>query len=261
MGCQCSALLKSSYEAIVDDTFNSLIIRKTELIDVMDNLKFKAESSYYLTETNFQTFFNKFLLPNDQSISKENKEIMFAFWLDFYRKKPSRLQFPLIKFTFAMLSKATFDFKNENESLKILLSIIEDYRSLKSKIDISEKNDKYYKYISLEELYFLLKDYIFSISNLSIEHFKKFHSNPQEFKEFLSKAWRNEILDNFIKSTFFTEEDFLHSKVTLKKFLKSFINILRDDNGLRKKITDYSINYHKSKEDEFSFAENKNLLD
>ena len=61
MGCFCSKNI-STYELLVNDSFALLKIRQTEMSDVITELNLLTKDKY-LSETNFQSFCNKYLIP------------------------------------------------------------------------------------------------------------------------------------------------------------------------------------------------------
>jgi hypothetical protein len=242
MGCNHSS--QTTFESVINDAFDSLIIKRTEMSDMIEELNSLKNHKDEITETNFQRFFNKYLIPSvDRKWSEENKEWL-KYWMEFYRQKTYNYRLPLIKFAVFMLSRTKIDPNdNKDSNFKELIEIINKTKKSDSKLDITTPNQANFKYISIDELFNLLKDYIFSISLLTIDFFKNFHSEPVKLELFLSKLWRKEIIDEFIKITFFNKNDILNIKISIKKFLKNYLFLLKDHALLRSKLTSFSIEY------------------
>jgi hypothetical protein len=242
MGCNCSS--QSTYETVINDAFDSLIIKKSDISEMIEELNSLKTNNGDLTETNFQIFFNKYLVPGlDTKWSEVNTQLL-KYWMEFFRQKTFNFRLPLIKFTLAMLSKTKIDPCNKQDlNLKELIEIINKTKKSESKLDITTPIQTNFKYISIDDLFNLLKDYIFSISLLTIDYFKNFHSNPVKFVQILSKLWRKEIIDEFIKRTFFSKDDISNIRISIKKFLKSYLSLLKDDSLLRRKLSDFSIEF------------------
>lgn len=244
MGCSnCINSSQSTYEIVIDEAFNSLTIKKTEMSVILQELNLLTyNGKQNLTETNFQIFFNKFLLPNDNTISVDTKKEWLKYWMEFYRQKPNNLRYVLIKFCCVMLSSSRIDTKDENSKDYIeLISIINEYKSIYSNIEISEISERNLKFISIDEIFNILKDYIFSISLLTIPYFKNFHSDPLKFETYLNEIWKKDIIDKFIKYTFYSKQDRSMLKISIKKFLNKFLPLIKDENLLRRKLTNYSL--------------------
>jgi len=242
MGCNCSS--QSTYETVINDAFDSLIIKKSDISEMIEEINSLKTNNGDLTETDFQIFFNKYLVPGlDKKWSETNKNLL-KYWLEFYRQKTFNYRLPLIKFTVIMLSRTKIDPSNKQDvNLKELIDTINKTKKSESKLDLTTPNQSNFKYISIDDLFNLLKDYIFSISLLTIDNFKNFHSNPLKFEQILGKIWRKEIIDEFIKRTFFSNDDISNIKISIKKFLKAHLLLLRDDSLLRRKLSDFSIEF------------------
>ena len=242
MGCNCSS--QSTYETVINDAFDSLIIKKSDISEMIEELNSLKTNNGDLTETNFQIFFNKYLVPGlDTKWSEVNTQLL-KYWMEFFRQKTFNFRLPLIKFTLVMLSKTKINPCNKQDlNLKELIEIINKTKKSESKLDITTPIQTNFKYISIDDLFNLLKDYIFSISLLTIDYFKNFHSNPVKFVQILSKLWRKEIIDEFIKRTFFSKDDISNIRISIKKFLKTHLLLLKDDSLLRRKLSDFSIEF------------------
>jgi hypothetical protein len=268
MGSYCLKT-KTTHEILVDDIFASFVLRKSLMEEIIRELQAGVQENYststgtpsgdqpFVTETNFQTFFNQRILNKEyENYYHDYRNIIFSFWFDFYRKKPYRLQFPFIKFTFALLSKSS-----NRKSESCLIEILEEFGSLKYKNELT-KTDTFAKgkgkpefKMPFEELKIILIDYIYSISLLTVEHFKNFSPDPKSFRECLLKLWDFSIIEAFVVKTFFNEDTEFNIKIPVTQFIRTHLGLLKDDNLLRRKLTDFSLEYRKYNEEKFQLKE------
>jgi hypothetical protein len=250
MGCRCSN--SSSQESLVDEILGTIPLRNIYYNDLIEELnKYIVRSN--LSETGFQTFFNEFLFcPN----YKDSNSNLLNYWLDIYKTKPSSLQFTLIKFNLFLLCKSTKE--SFDKISNTLLDIVNEYlkvKKIKNKPEI--KNETLIGFITVEDLFYLLMDYISSISFRTIEYFKVYHQKPNEFKENLSSAWSLDVIDAFIKITFFSEQQSWIKNIPIKKFFKMYWKIINDDNLIRRKLTEFSIGFNQMNQSKINLSFNE----
>jgi hypothetical protein len=237
MGCPC---LKSttSHELLIDEVFSSIQIRKVRIDIVLGNLDKHTNFADvpFIPETNFQVLMNTYLIPEDVTY----RHHFFNYWTDFYRKKPYRLQQPLIKLCFALLSNS-----NVQKDSHFIEKIFKEYKQIKEKKEMAAEDTR----MSLEDVFTVLKDYIFSITLLPVEHFKHFSPNPEDFCNYLQKLWDKDVIDMYIKKHFFYSDDTWLTKIHLKKFFHDNLDLLMDDYRLRRSLSEFSISITKIKKD------------
>jgi hypothetical protein len=219
MGNCC--LRGSQYESVVDNVFKSVLAKGVNLQKLLDEFDKKE----YIIETDFQVIINKHLLVD------EFKENLYDYWTDFYRKKKVDLQVLLLKINFYLLfGTIKTEVRNKIEQL------FKKYREYKKE---EVKNDKLMR---LEDIAFLIQEYITSISYTTIDNFKNLHSDPVAFVDKLQKLWDRTEIDNFVKKTFCEIKDSnINTKIEVDVFLNKNIGLLMDSFLLRKLLTDYSI--------------------
>jgi hypothetical protein len=235
MGCYGCLKNKSSYELLIDEIFSYLPIRKIKIEVVLERLEQHVNFTdyYFITETSFQMLLNSFLVPD----LVEYETILFAYWTDVYRRKPYKQQYPLMKLLFAMLSN--FDCRKDIEYFN---RILVDYKtSTKEDDPLLGKNR-----VTVEHLFTVVRDYIYSISYLTIDYLKNFHPDPTGFKVYLKKLWDQEVIDAFVKNTFFSKHDTWNTKIYILVFLDEHLKLLKDDVELRKRLSKFSVQYSKS---------------
>lgn len=239
MGSYCFKT-NSSFETLIDDVFSTLVLRKWSYEDILRELEYIRSQSFNnrITETDFQIIHNRFLFSKSY---EETRSALFTYWLDFFRSKPGNLQYTMIKFNFLFLSSSTInDQKSYSEILNYFMDLVKEFKTLKSKKAMKDDEKK----ITVEELHFIVKDYLYSISLLPVDYLKPFHENPLEFKEKLTFSWAIEVIDCFLMKKFFSEYESTVSKVDIKKFFKNHFNVLKDDMKLRKDLTEFSANFY-----------------
>jgi hypothetical protein len=218
MGGCC--LRGSQYESVVDSVFKTVLSKGINLQRLLNDIDKKE----YIIETDFQVVINKHLLVD------EYKEFLYDYWTDFYKKKKVDLQILLLRINFHLLFGT-----NKTEVKKQMEILFKKYREYKKE---EVKNDKLMR---LEDIAFLLQEYITSISYVTIENFKLLHSDPVSFSEKLQKLWDRSEIENFVRKTFFDIKDSNNTKIEIDVFLKKHISLLMDNFMLRKLLTDYSL--------------------
>jgi hypothetical protein len=233
MGCACLKA-KTSHELLVDELFSYLKIKRTKLPEILERVEFYTNKSDipFIPETNFQVLLNTYLTPDDISYRKH----FYSYWCDYFKHKQHKLQQPLIKLNFALLSSCYP--MSDGEYFE---KIFKDFRMIRGK---KENNDVR---MSVEDIFFLLKDHIYSISLLCVEHFKHFSQTPLEFEEYLKKIWDKQIIEAFIKKHFFYPDDTWSTLIHLKKFFYDHLEFLNDDNEIRRSLSEFSVSYVKKK--------------
>jgi len=238
---------KSTYEAQVDWVFNSLKIRQLDYREVIKFIE-KDIKGGFLTETGFQTFYNNYLRPKDT-----NHQHLLNYWLLVYKNKDISLQYNLIKFNLLMLCKTTAD-----ESFEKVLPFIKEIISEGLVIRANKiKKKPLDGYINLEDLYIYLFDYIRGISYDTIEYFKVFHFSPDEFSKNLNKTWSLLTVNEFVKKTFLEEEKKLSTSTNIEKFFKLHWDLLKNDNLIRSKLTEFSLKFSEQDQSHLVLSTNK----
>jgi hypothetical protein len=218
MGNCC--LASSEYEAYIDDVFKSLLSKGIKLEKLIEELDKKKN---YIVETDFQVIINQYLLTDEYKIP------LYNYWIDFHKKKPVELQIVFIKISFYFL------FCKDKIKAKLdVTKLFKNYRDSKE----DSKNDKMMR---IEDIIFIIREYLYSISYLTIEHFRVIHSKPLSFHEKLQSMWDVKHIEGFVNKHFFSTKESGNTKIDVEAFINQNIVKLMDSFQLRKLLSDYSI--------------------
>jgi hypothetical protein len=271
MGCSFTNICTKSqnrFESIIDEAFADEIIRKISFKEILQELDQLEESKLlttksksntlqssqlnYLKETNFQSFVNKFLLSET---TYDYNRPLYKFWMNVYTvySYSINMQLPIIKFTLLCLTKSSSENRSHpcGEDYVNFTAIFNLFKQNKFSIDNDETNSSNtsdINIITVDDVFSLLKEYLKIITIMTIDFFKDFHENPEEFRIHLSSLWTNHVINEFVKTSFFEKIESFSMKVDVRKFVKKNWNLLKDDALMRKRLSEFAVGMGSKKE-------------
>jgi hypothetical protein len=221
----CCLKNQSTGESIIDDVFYSIRGKDILLmLQKLNDLKVNQGNGLIL-ETDFQVFTNEFLVSNLYTAE------LFDYWDVFYHSKPLNRQVVYIKFSLILMFPDSQIFKRAEEILCV-------YREMVNK----EKKEQQ---ITVFDLTAILEDYVTAISLFSVESFKNLSSDPDHFRTKFCSLWSRKVIKAFVRNMFFKPKDTVNTKYEIPKFLDTYLKILIDTPGIRKKLINFSIDNYK----------------
>jgi hypothetical protein len=271
MGCSFSNVCSDSSnqdEIVINEAFSDLIIRGYSFKEILQELEQLEESKFltiksksqsiktsqlnYLIETNFQSFINKYLISKT---IYEYRGALYKYWMNVYSvySQSIYMQLPVIKFTFLCLTKSNSEIKGQpcSEDFINYTTIFNLYKQYKFSggDDDSNATETDKNIITIYDVFCLLKEHVKIVSIMTVDFFKDFNENPKEFTIRLSSLWTNQVINEFVKNSFFNKIESFSLKIDVRKFVKKNWSLLKDFSFLRKKLTEYSNSMGSNKEE------------
>lgn len=223
---------------ICNEIFAQLPIRNVSISKFITNFDLKNK----ITSTKFQVIINDYLLFQDKMYVSQNS-ILLDYWFTLYNNLTSDARSIYVCFLLGLLCRNIYD-----EDASILAKIL-------TTGETNNKERSKEMYYSRSKFKMIIGIYIRMITVDTIEYFKYFSFNPEEYQKELESEWEVEAIDSFVDETFRIankKDESMNQLINVKEFLKEYLGTLRNDQLIRNEFTIYSKEYR---------IKNKKVLD